>query len=271
MRRKIAIGTIVYKAKQDTFNRLIMASEAGFDVYIYDNSPDDLNTLEFSHRHPEIKYFTVGKNVGLGYGLSSICSQAKADNIESLLFFDQDTVFSIETLEFIELFYFSRYETMSNYSSMFFNAKNKLGNKARDDGLLDIDLTINSGSLYFLSNLQVIGWHDVSYFVDGVDYKYCLDSKKAGFKIGECSYTPGFDHVSEQDDKVYRLFNKDYHLRAYPWFRIVDTTKSSLRLVGTSIKHKEWKLCNSILRMLFIYLACQSVVRVVNLKRDSSK
>lgn len=269
MCRKIAIGTIVYKAKQETLKRLVMASDAGFDVYIYDNSPDDLRILELSKRHSGIKYFTCGKNVGLGYGLSSICAQARTDNIEALLFFDQDTVFNVETLEFVELFYLSRRQVVNEYSSLFFNAKNKAGNKALDNGLLGIDLTINSGSLYLLENLQILGWHDVSYFVDGVDYKYCLDSKKAGFKIGECSYTPGFDHVSEQEDKVYRLFDKEYHLRAYPWFRILDTVKSSIRLIGKSIEYKEWKLCNSIFRMLLIYLACQGVVRVVNLKRDS--
>ena len=127
-------------------------------------------------------------------------------------------------------------------------------------------LTINSGSLYVLNNLKSIGWHDISYFVDGVDYKYCLDSKAAGLKIGECTYTPGFDHVSEQADKVYSLFAKKYYLRPYPWVRIADTTKSNLRLAVTALKRKEWKLSYNIVRMLCIYLVCQGVVRVINSK-----
>ncbi len=268
MCRKIAVGVIVYKAEQETLNRLKQAVSSGFDVYLYDNSPDEYSAKEFSKTCEKIKYYTCGKNAGLGIGLSTICAQAYSDNIEALLFFDQDTVFNVETLEFVDDYYLHRKSLRDSHSSLFFNAKHKKDNETQPDGVLDIDLTINSGSLYFLKNLKSIGWHDLTYFVDGVDYKYCLDSKAAGFKIGECSYTPGFDHVSEQADKVYNVFNKKYYLRAYPLFRMVDTIKSSLRLAVTALGRKEWKLSNSIVRMLSIYLVCQCIVRVINFKEQ---
>lgn len=266
MHRKIAIGVITYKADKATLERLLLALNSGFSVYLYDNSPEDKRIRSFAERNIDVQYYTCGKNAGLGYGLSTLCAQAYADNVSALLFFDQDTIFSVETLEFIEKFYVQRSKLVNTYSSFFFNSKAKRGNEEEPYGVFNIDLTINSGSLYVLNNLKSIGWHDVSYFVDGVDYKFCLDSKAAGFKIGECTYTPGFDHVSEQADKRYALLSREYYLRSYPRFRIADTTKSNLRLSLTALRRKEWRLSYRIIRMLCIYLAGQCVVRVINSK-----
>ncbi|MBR7784688.1 hypothetical protein KDM89_21375, partial [Undibacterium sp. LFS511W] len=70
----------------------------------------------------------------------------------------------------------------------------------------DVLVAISSGSMFFLENLKLIGWHNQTYFVDGVDYECCLRARQYGLKIGKCGDTPGFDHVSEQPDKVFAIF-----------------------------------------------------------------
>jgi hypothetical protein len=262
MSRKIAVGIVVFKASQPVLDRISMMVLAGFNVYIFDNSPELENVKGMSKNIPCVRYFTCGKNVGLGYGISTVCAQAYADDMEALVFFDQDTGFSIETLEFIENYYVSHLDIVDSYSSFWFNAKAINCENAMRDQLKDVDLSINSGSLYFLDKLKILNWHDCGYFVDGVDYKYCLDTKNAGLKIGECSYTPGFDHVSEQDDRAYRFFSKEYYLRPYPLFRIVDTSKASLKLVISSLVTRRVKFAAKFVKLYCIYLATQLLVRI---------
>ncbi|WP_274642585.1 glycosyltransferase [Pseudomonas serbica] len=264
MRREVAIGIVVYNAGENLLDRLKMAVSAGYSVYVFDNSPSYDSVKKLAKSLEGINYFTCGNNVGLGYGISTVCAQAEVDNFQALIFFDQDTGFSEDTLNFVEKFYLDRKQLVSKYSAFLFNSKNHSDASLNSDGLRDVNLAINSGSLYFLENLKKQGWHDASYFVDGVDYKFCLESAKHKMKIGECSYTPGFDHVTEQEDSLYSLFGKDYQLRPYSWRRIVDTSVSSVRLITYSLLNGEWKFLKILVRLFAIYLATQVYVRVVN-------
>ncbi|VVO21987.1 glycosyltransferase [Pseudomonas fluorescens] len=267
MRHEVAVGIVVYNAGDNLLDRLKITVSAGYSVYIFDNSPSNGTVKELAKRYEGINYFTCGSNVGLGYGISTVCAQAEVDDFKAMVFFDQDTGFSEETLDFIEQFYLDRKELANKYSAFLFNAKDNVGQPQNVEGLRDVSLAINSGSLYFLENLKRQGWHDCSYFVDGVDYKFCLDSARHHMKIGECSYTPGFDHVTEQEDSIYSLFGKDYQLRPYSWRRIMDTSISSMRLIGSSVLSGEWKFSKILVRLFSIYLVTQIYVRVVNFWR----
>lgn len=267
MRREVAIGIVVYNAGENLLGRLKMAVEAGHSVYIFDNSPSNDSVKQLAKNQQGIEYFTCGNNVGLGYGISTVCAQAEADNFQALMFFDQDTGFSKETLDFVEQFYSDKKHLVSEYSAFLFNAKNVGKGATNHGGLRDVLLAINSGSLYFLKNLKKLGWHDHSYFVDGVDYKFCLDSSKNNMKIGECSYTPGFDHVTEQEDSIYSFLGKDYQFRPYSFKRIVDTSVSSVRLITYSLLNGEWRFLKVFVRLFSIYLVTQVYVRVANFWR----
>lgn len=267
MHRKIAIGIVVYNAGDNLLERLKMTVSADYKVYIFDNSPSRGLIKELAKQCEGLNYYTCGKNVGLGYGISTVCAQAEIDDFQALVFFDQDTGFSKETLDFIERFYLDRRELASKYSAFLFNAKKFTDLSLNENGLRDISLAINSGSLYFLESLKKQNWHDCSYFVDGVDYKFCLDSARHHMKIGECSYTPGFDHVTEQEDSVYSLFGRDYQLRPYSWRRMLDTSISSVRLIASSAVSGEWKFFKILVRLFSIYLITQIYVRVINFWR----
>jgi len=165
--------------------------------------------------------------------MSSICAQAYHDNYSSLVFFDQDSVFDENTLNFIERFYLNHSELEISHSVIIFSAKD---NEENQEGCCfrDVLLAINSGSLFYLKNLKLLNWHSEKYFVDCVDYDFCLRSKRAGFKIGEYSCAPNFDHSTEQADKIYRLLGRNYSMRVYPLSRIVDTSRASIKLIVNS-------------------------------------
>jgi len=224
----------------------------------------------FSKEEKRIRYYTSGKNVGLGFGISTVCAQSYYDNFKGLVFFDQDTVFSSETINFINKFYNSKYKVLKeSYTSVVFNSKSGSVSAFENFEIKDVLFSINSGSLYFLENLSKIGWFNETFFVDCVDYEFCLRSSNREFKIGECSTTPGFDHVSEQADEVYNIWDMKLSLRKYPFTRLTGTIKASLRIFLMATKSGNIKYSIAIIRSLSIYLFFQFVVRVMLLLKKS--
>ncbi|MBC3236649.1 glycosyltransferase [Pseudomonas lurida] len=257
MTHKIAVGIVVYHAGAELLRRLELTSVNGFEVYVFDNSPHIANVREFSECHPHIHYFTCGKNLGLGVGISTVCANAYQQGHSALLFFDQDTGFSAETLTYVEHNYIDNIDSYSTFSAIAFKADGAAS-------VRDVPLVINSGSLYFLDKLKTIDWMDCSYFVDGVDYKLCLDSLNKGYRIGVCGATPGFDHVTEQADSVYRIAGHSYSMRAYSWSRIKDAVSSNLKLIFCAIKSHQLGFALKITRLLTLYCTSQILVRIIN-------
>lgn len=265
MTRKIAVGIVVYHAGEELLRRLELTSSNGFEVYVFDNSPDVANVREFSTLHPRIHYFTCGKNLGLGIGISTVCANAHQRGHTALLFFDQDTGFSGETLSYVETNYVDNIDAYMDFSAIAFKSNGVVS-------VRDVPLVINSGSLYFLEKLKALDWMDCSYFVDSVDYKFCLDSLNKGYRIGVCGATPGFDHVTEQADSRYRIAGRTYSMRAYSRSRMKDTVSSNLKLIFSALKSCQFSFALRITRLLTLYCASQILVRVINtlgiFKRD---
>lgn len=271
MKRKIAIGLVIYNSNASLIFRLQEIIKLGFSVYIFDNSPDNDSTRVFAQKydHKTLRYITCGKNVGLGYGITALCAEAYYEEFGALVFFDQDTVFKGETIEFIENFYTNNQSLKSSYSTIVFNSKNHGNNKIKD-----VLLAISSGSMFFLENLKKINWHNEKYFVDCVDYEFCLRSNNNNLKIGEYSSTPGFDHESEQPDVKYMFFGRAVLLRKYSAARMVDAISASVKLIGASIRTINFVFAYTMARSLFLYVSFQVLARIVSLyqhKKEISK
>ena len=270
MSRRLALGFVIYRPETGFLNRVQRAIESGFDVYIFDNSPEQDLVRNFCADKAKARYITAGKNLGLGFGVSSVCAQAYYQGHSALLFFDQDSIYSEETLSFIEAYYSEHPKLETTHSVVAFNSKDL---DRSLDCFENVDLVINSGSLFFLKNLETLSWHNEKYFVDGVDYEFCLRSKMRGFKVGKYSCTPGFDHTTEQADENYSIFGKTYAMRAYSISRILDVSRSSLKLVFTALLGAEFMFALKLMRLWTIYLIVQMLVRFLNLlaKPERSK
>lgn len=265
MLRKIAIGFVIYDPNLNQLNRIHEASRLGFSVYVYDNSPEKIDAKEFAKNRGDVVYLTCGKNVGLGRGMASVCAQAYYDQHPALVFFDQDTVFNVDTLYFIEEYYETNLVLGLKYSAILFSSKDytALDDPNAKNHFKNVSLAINSGSLFFLENVKKLNWHNDRYFVDCVDYEFCLNSQIHGFEIGEFSSTPGFDHSLEQDDVEYNVLGRTFLMRAYSRRRVIDTCSASLKLLFKSIIARRLKFFSEIFKLLIIYIATQIFVRTV--------
>jgi rhamnosyltransferase len=195
--------------------------------------------------------------------MASICAQAYYDGFSALLFFDQDTVFANSTLDFVREFYLAKPYMAVTHTAVVFNAK-----RESDAGITDrlachdVLLAISSGSLFYLENVRRIGWHNPTYFVDCVDYEFCLNSNTHRLLVAECSTTPGFDHETEQADHTSIVFGRRRRLRRYSWSRVSDTFVACTRLLGTSLRLRNRHFAFAISRYLAAYVWWQLVSRV---------
>ena len=266
MKKELAIAFVIYNPNEFFAERVQLLLDEDYYVYIYDNS-NDYQMLNHMVSKNHIIYVTNKGNDGLGYGINNLAKRAYDDGFESLLFFDQDTGFNFETLRFIRKAYSENKDNFHNVAVINFN---NLYNKSQEL-FKKTDLVINSGSLFILKNLEIMGWHDKTFFVDGVDYKFCVDAKIKKFEILSVTSTPGFDHISEQDDSDYKIFGKLYRFRKYSSFRVKDYIKSSIRLIMYAFKNKEFKYSYIFSKYLFYYIVVQSYVRCFELVTKRKK
>ena len=262
----ISIGFVIYLPEKSILDRIKTTTESGYMVYIYDNSPKIGFVRDFCKKLPNCKYLTCGKNVGLGFGVSNVCGQAYYEGSDALLFFDQDTCFTKETLDYVNAFYqFRKNEFKSFAAIQFSNKVNNQDYNFDEFSFKTSKLLIGSGSLFNLNTLEKINWHDTTYFVDGVDYEFCLRATINGFLLGECSHTPGFDHITGQADKPYHIFKKKLYLRAYNPVRIRDILTSYCKLIILSLKFYKFYYTKIFIKSFMIFSFFQILVRILNI------
>lgn len=239
-RTDYAVGLVLYNPEKSLIERVDQMISLGFRVYVFDNSPFGAKFTGNMQKSQGVFYLTAGKNVGIGYSLSTLCATAYAHGYQRLLFLDQDTGISPSTLEFIEEFPKSiATDIEQQYVALVFN-----GQPAAEHSIHDVRLAISSGSLFNLPALKEIGWHNEKYFVDCVDYELCVRARRFGFKIGLINNTPDFDHVTEQPDRKVNFFGKQLLVRRYSATRIKDALSAYLKLIfGGLFKNRLGDTC----------------------------
>jgi len=275
MNGNLAVGIITYNPGSSVLARLQATIEKEYKVYIFDNSPDVSIIRDYLNHNPTISshitYLTCGKNVGLGIGLAALCSHAYYDSFPAMLFFDQDTVYSGETLDYISDFYSENIDLRNAYSAIAFNSKDIGISESAGCLVKDVRLVMNSGSLFYLDNLKTMNWHNTKYFVDCVDYEFCLTSSNFHFKVGEHSTTPGFDHSTEQGDQRFRVLGRELPMRAYPRSRILDSCSAFSKLIIKSIVTGNGAYFIELTKSNWKYLIIQVYVRIAKLFHRSGR
>lgn len=264
-RTSYAIGLVLYHPEESLLKRVEQMVALGFRVYVFDNSPFGAPYSQAIQGHPNVGYLTAGKNVGIGYSLSTLCATAYAHGFQRILFLDQDTGISDQTLEFIEAFSQSvTTDTQQRYAVLVFSGR---GHPAAGHSVQEVRLAISSGSLFNLPVLKKIGWHNERYFVDCVDYELCLRARRCGFKLGLINNTPDFDHITEQPDQIIRLLGKRLLVRRYSVARIKDALGAYVKLIIGGLLINRIDDTYALTRSMAIYIFGQLTARLVKSKK----
>ncbi len=267
------LGIVLYNPTSNSINRILAYANDGIIIFVFDNSSTCNEKLKDAKN---IKYHFFNKNLGLSYSIDFLCKQALRNNYNKLLFFDQDTIFNLETLLYVENF-ISFKESQNN---IFFQSVLSVNFREKnvDNNLNIIDVSIidsytifttyfniNSGTLFFLNYFSSFKWFDMEYFVDGVDYSFSLNTIINKFKNISISNVPGLNHTDEQGDSIVKFFNKNFISRIYPINRNYDFLKSHILILFKSFKIKSIRPKLFILRAIVSYVFVQLLFRIQKL------
>lgn len=231
--------SVLYNPVKNSIGNISRAGKLGIKSIVYLNSVsgDYLEELKKTDAH----ILGNNQNMGLGEAFHEFEQFMIENDYSHFIYFDQDTIVEDGAWKKIATSYklhFSKDRIgMLHYSS---------------DEIFGRRIVINSGCLFSMDILKKLGFHDRSYFVEGLDYEFCLRLKINGYNIATILCN-GIDHKSLQDGFSKRLFSYNIPLRLYGKNRIRDFNRSHIRLILISLQNKE---------LWFFYFFLKSLVKM---------
>jgi rhamnosyltransferase len=228
MNNSIAFVSILYNPDENALLNIRSAIDAGIKPLVYLNLASELFLEEI--RNLDVFILGDNKNVGLGPAFFEIEDFLLVQGFDYFIYFDQDTIVSENVWSSLtsKLYDFKGDESIyEDNTGMLFLTSEPLSQ-------FNKNIVLSSGCLFSLSVIEEIGKHNKVFFVEGVDYEYCLQLNLAGYKIQFISLD-GIDHQSLQDSSTFRLFGLSITGRIYQNSRVVDFNKSHSKLIRKSL------------------------------------
>lgn len=254
-----ACGVVLYNNNLEDLKKVIKNYENIFRIiYIYDNSENESENLKkkiyVNNLKRNIFYYSFNKNNGLSKAYNFLCKISIKNNIDYICLLDQDTAFSKNDIQSsIELISTKKYLSYNNVGiyvpKVFYNHKHtnqKEKKQAKNFIFQPVNWAISSGSFINLSTYKKTAGFDENYFIDKVDYDYCIEIKKLGYEIIQMNQIKIYQELGEKIQLLGILnFSEHNPLRHYYIFRNrlyfhkknKNFRYSNLKIILQSIKH----------------------------------
>jgi rhamnosyltransferase len=148
-------------------------------VYIVDNGSDaeSLCVLNALDGEPDITIERLGENRGVGYALNRGVQRARQMGCTWLLTMDQDSLVDGSLI--------AAYRAALEQDPVLVSLAPRITTNSRtqESGGGAISYAITSGSLVRVSVFDQIGLYDERFFVDYIDFDFCLRLRRAGHTI----------------------------------------------------------------------------------------
>ena len=240
---RIAGVVVVYNPGENVFDSINSYINELDKLYVIDNSEDD-NGKKFNYNN-KIEYVYNHGNLGIATALNIGANKAIKDNYQYLLTMDQDSCFTKNGIrKMIQMI--ENYSKDSDLINQFGSDINKIGifspvhviNNNKDimgiyEKKYDSPLNVmTSGNIINLNIYSSVKGFNDDYFIDCVDFDYCLKIRKHGYNIvrNNCiilnhelgnyveKYFLGKKHSSFEHNYIRRYYivrNRHYLCRTY--------------------------------------------------------
>jgi len=260
-----AISFVTYFPDRGVLDRMGIARDAGFTVYVFDNTPGGSEILRNGERE-NINLMGTGENLGLGTALHLMMQSVAEDGFSHVFYFDQDTVFTKDTMQWLRAWLDlnqSRLDTGAIWN--FTHSKVPL---TPAEAIIEPGyLLVSSGSLFNLSTLKQLGWHNPKFFLECIDYELCSRALCAGFSIAKVEGCVGIDHLSLQPRESQRLLGREFHYRIYSLARTGGFLRGLFTLALGSFYWRQWVFGVKCLRNILTHVAMQIKALVLHFLR----
>lgn len=216
----ICAVVVTYFPGEGLSDRLSRTTEQVGHVIIVDNATDGeaLQRVQAAAAQPGINLIQNSTNLGIGGALNRGVSWARNQGYKWALLLDDDTVPGPNLVATL----IRAFEEFPHKSTLAVIGSNRVLNPAtktrsNQNGWWSTgDAVITSGSLIELDAAQKIGPFREEFFMDFVDFEFCLRARKMGFKIVEIM-VPTMQHFIGNSKVVRRLGLRIYTYNHQPW------------------------------------------------------
>ncbi len=155
-------------------------------LYVFDNSEIKTELIVEIEKINKVKYFSVGKNMGIGYALNYVCEMAVKEGYDWLLTMDQDSYFEpngvLKMIGEFEKKFGRDKEKIGIISPLIVYEGDKAENEVNEN-FQKISIAINSGGILNLKAFLKAGKFREDYFLDRIDFEYSLRLRKQGYEL----------------------------------------------------------------------------------------
>ena len=221
--------TVLYNADNKVIANIESYIHDLDQLYVVDNSePVDESLIDNLKALPNCTYISNNGNQGIANALNVGAKYATAAGATWLLTMDQDSKF--EPGEFLKLIEYTtnRDDKTTGLVSPFHKTKISVEPKTKIDEVLT---TMTSGNLISLYAWKVIGGFDEDYFIDAVDWDYCLRLTSNNFKVIRLN-TVHLNHNLGNVTKHTAFSRKDVMVLNYNSTRRYYITRNKLMIIA---------------------------------------
>lgn len=231
--------SVLYGPDSNAIDNINLASKFGFRPVVFLNMVDS----DYLKMLVDLDAVILGnnENVGLGAAFYQLERYLLDIGEDYYVYFDQDTVTTQETWSFI----------LNSYSELFSMRRTGLVFFGRNE-VPTSDLVVSSGCMFSMRVIHEIGGHNRSFFVEGVDYEFCLRLKINGFLIRN-AFTDSVDHCALQEGTSFKFWGFNVPVRVYGVSRTRDFNMSHIKLLNVSLMNCEYLMFFKFLKSAFLF------------------
>ncbi|PSV46783.1 hypothetical protein [Photobacterium indicum] len=229
-------------------------------ILVVDNTPEDTN-LECFFNDERLKLISKGANIGLSKSLNLICETSSKLGYDYCCVLDQDSTLSLDAIS--EIHRLISINVISNAAivspTIVYEFKNSKIAKSNEE-YRAVDWVITSGSFINIAIFINSNGFDENYFIDRIEYDYCMEARKNGFDIIQVSNAFLFQKLGSSEERFGIKFFQHSPLRNYYQFRN--------RFYYFNYKSDE----NFIVRYVsLLFLSIKQVLKILILETDKTK
>lgn len=223
---EFAVGVVFYNPTEEEVFRVKNYLAIAPRIYIYDNTAEKNRLLYLSKLDLEnCTYIFQNRNDGIAVALNALCQSAKQDGFQYLLLLDQDSIFKVGNIE--RLFHEVKVHAVGDIGVYapeirYIKSNNVLSteilNRSIPSEMSEIPWAITSGSVISLESFIQSKGFDENLFIDKVDYDYCVQLRKQGYKTVRITGTMLYQFLGETQGGYFK-FSGHNPIRHYYLFR----------------------------------------------------
>lgn len=176
---KIAGVVILYNFDNNIIENIKTYTQYCKTIYAIDNSDKKINSLKDLKNIKNIEYIPLGENKGIATALNIGIEKALKDGYEWVLTMDQDSYLKMDILKYYKEI-LEKEEKIAVIAPNYNFDRKKLKTFM---GVKQVKYVMQSANLINTKIWNEVGKYKEEFFIDVVDYEYCLRCNKKGYKI----------------------------------------------------------------------------------------